>query len=55
MQRSFVMRVEGNVYLCSVCGFGYDNHITAKECKNWCKTHKTCNLKLTKKAIKTPG
>jgi len=42
------------IYKCEMCGFGYKDKDTAQKCQNWCSTHKSCNLQITKNAIYFP-
>ncbi len=49
-----VEKIEKNnkfYFACSVCGFVYDKEEIAKSCENWCSTHKTCSLQITKHAL----
>ena len=39
-------------YQCSECLLYYLNKKTAEQCEAWCKTNKSCNLQITKYAIK---
>jgi len=41
-----------NGYVCEECKFKYKDKIIAQKCENWCKKHKSCNLKITKYAVK---
>ena len=43
------IKIEG--YKCNKCGLIYNDRNTAKKCQEWCKEHKSCNLKITKYAI----
>ena len=40
------------VYKCEKCGWIYKTKNMAKKCEEWCKKHKSCNLDITKNAIK---
>ncbi len=42
------------VYLCEVCGFGYDSPEIALGCENFCKTHNSCSFEITRKAVFKP-
>ncbi|MBI2042829.1 hypothetical protein HYT25_00380 [Candidatus Pacearchaeota archaeon] len=45
--------VEGKiVYKCEKCGFYYKTKNFAEKCEDFCKKHKSCNLNITKHAIK---
>ncbi|MBI4452191.1 hypothetical protein HY637_02070 [Candidatus Woesearchaeota archaeon] len=39
-------------FICEECGFAYLGRKTANECKQWCRTHHSCSLEITKYAIK---
>lgn len=43
-----------NYFTCEICGFGYTSKEIAQECENWCSTHKSCNLKITRNAVYFP-
>jgi rubrerythrin len=45
--------VEG-VYYCPVCGYGYADRETAEECREYCSTHASCSLEITKRAVRKP-
>jgi len=36
------------VYICSECGYEYEEKEWAVKCQNWCKEHKSCNLDIIK-------
>lgn len=40
------------LYKCQECGFKYLKKELAEKCEAWCKEHKSCNLEITKEAIK---
>lgn len=40
-----------NLFKCPVCGMLYVDKKTVEECEKWCKTHKSCSLEITKKAV----
>lgn len=40
-------------YRCPECGFEYKEKKWAKKCEAWCREHKSCNLEITKHAVKT--
>lgn len=46
---------EKECYRCSECLLYYPNKKMAEKCENWCKTNKSCNLDITKFAIKIQG
>lgn len=37
---------------CKECGFLYKEKIWAAKCQKWCSQNKSCNLEITKHAIK---
>ncbi len=39
-------------YKCKECGLIYKDKDWAEKCENWCKENKSCNLEITKHAIK---
>ena len=39
-------------YKCSECGMKYKNKKLADKCREWCKKHKSCNIKIIKYAIR---
>jgi len=43
------------IFVCEVCGLGYVDKETARECEAWCRRTGTCNIEITKKAIYVPG
>jgi hypothetical protein len=51
---SEVQRKGDTVYLCEFCGFGYADLETAEQCEEYCDTHGSCSLEITKKAIYKP-
>lgn len=40
------------VFACPECGRSYQDAEWAKECAVWCKEHHSCNLAITKHAVK---
>ena len=38
-------------YQCKKCGLFYKNESLAKQCEDYCKSHKSCNIEITKYAI----
>ncbi len=40
------------VYKCEKCGYLYRSRKKAYECEEWCNKHMSCNLSITKFAIK---
>lgn len=39
-------------YVCEECGFAYKEKQLAKKCEEWCKKHNSCNIKITKYAVR---
>jgi len=39
-------------YECSICGLKYKERKWAKKCEEWCRKYKSCNLEITKHAVK---
>jgi len=39
-------------YQCEECSFNYLTKTWAKKCEEYCKTHKSCSLEITKHAVK---
>lgn len=40
------------LYRCPECGLQYRDRETAAQCEAWCKEHKSCNLEITRYAVK---
>lgn len=45
---------ERDVFVCEECGFGYKDKETAEECENFCRTHNSCSMEITKNAVYIP-
>jgi len=41
-----------NLYECEICLLKYKDKRLAKKCQEWCKKYKSCNLDITKFAVK---
>lgn len=41
-----------NYFKCSACGFFYKERQLAQKCEDFCKEYKSCNLEITKNAVK---
>ncbi len=39
-------------YQCEICKFIYKDKKLAEKCEAWCKKHHSCNIEITKNAIK---
>jgi len=39
-------------YECKECNFKYKEKKLAQQCKKWCKKYKSCNIEITKHAMK---
>ncbi len=46
-----VKRVK-NFWVCEECGLKYKEKKWAEKCEAWCRKHKSCNLEITKHAVK---
>lgn len=42
------------VFLCDICGLGYADRETARECEDYCKAHNSCSIEITEKAVYHP-
>jgi hypothetical protein len=42
------------VFLCDICGVGYVDRETAQECEDYCRTHNSCSIEITEKAVYHP-
>ena len=40
------------IFRCKECNLDYENRKWANKCEKWCKKYKSCNLMITKHAIK---
>ncbi|MEM1532343.1 MAG: hypothetical protein QXL06_04765 [Nitrososphaerota archaeon] len=45
----------GTYYMCEECDLIYAEISIAKCCEDWCRNHKSCNLEITRNAIKFEG
>ena len=41
-----------NLYECGKCGMKYREESWAKKCHAWCERHNSCNIEITRHAIK---
>lgn len=51
-----VKKIEQNnqqLYQCEACSYLYESEDIAKQCQTWCTEHQSCNLDITKYAVKT--
>lgn len=39
-------------YLCEECEFVYGSKNLAQKCQEWCNKHHSCNIEITKHAVK---
>lgn len=39
------------ILLCEECGLGYADRVTAEACEAYCRTHQSCSLEITAKAV----
>ena len=42
-------------YQCESCEFYYKTRELAQKCENFCNTHKSCSMEITKHAVKPKG
>lgn len=42
---------EPKTYKCPECGLHYIDEAIMKQCQDWCRTYKSCNLDITKESI----
>ena len=43
------------IYLCEECGLGHADERTATECEAYCKSHASCSIEITAKAVYPGG
>lgn len=44
------------VFLCEICGLGYEERSTAQECEDYCRAHLgSCSAEISKKAVYLPN
>jgi hypothetical protein len=43
---------DNQYYVCEACKFRYKDKSWAEKCQKWCEAHNSCNLEITKHAIK---
>jgi hypothetical protein len=44
------------VFLCGICGLGYEDRKTAQECEDYCRSHHgSCSAEISAKAVYAPG
>ena len=42
-------------YVCEECNLAYKDKVTAKKCEDFCRKYKSCNIEITKHAVKIKG
>ncbi len=47
-----MVKEKEKLFVCEECELLYKDKHWAKKCENWCKKNKSCNLEITKHAIK---
>jgi hypothetical protein len=47
------MNDEKELYQCPECGLHYEDEETAKQCENWCRENKSCNLEIIKGSVES--
>lgn len=40
--------IEKKIYVCTECGYEYEEKEWAIKCQNWCRENKSCNLEIIK-------
>lgn len=40
-------------YICEACGFIYKEKEWAEKCQEWCNKYNSCNIEITKHAVKS--
>lgn len=43
---------DAQAYECDVCGFKYADRKIAEKCENFCRTHNSCSMEITKSALR---
>lgn len=41
------------LHVCKACGFAYKDKKWADACYQWCSAHNSCNIEITKHAMKS--
>ena len=49
MVRSHPARPE--IFVCEECGLGYADRGTAEACEAYCRSHQSCSIEITAKAV----
>lgn len=49
-----IKKNEKEIFICEICGLGYEDKKIAEACQNFCSTHHVCSLEITRKAIYFP-
>jgi len=44
-------QMDKKLYQCPECGLHYENEADVKLCEEWRRTHHSCNLEITAKAV----
>ena len=47
-----IKKSEKIYYQCEECGFLYKEKKWAQKCRDFCKKHKSCSIKITKHSVK---
>lgn len=45
---------DATIYQCEICEMGYSEQETAERCEEYCNTHESCSIDITKNAIYKP-
>jgi hypothetical protein len=52
-EKKIIMVIKINSHwMCEECKLKYEDKSWAERCEAWCKEHKSCNLEITKHAVK---
>ncbi|MBI4162086.1 MAG: hypothetical protein HY513_00255 [Candidatus Aenigmarchaeota archaeon] len=46
------MKKKAKNYICRACGYKYKDKEWAEKCYKWCSKRKSCNIEITKHALK---
>ena len=47
-----IIRDNKKYFQCKICKLIYENKNMAEKCQKWCEKYKSCNLAITKSAVK---
>jgi hypothetical protein len=46
-----MVREKEGLFVCEACGFLYSERNLARKCEEWCKTHHSCNMEITRHSV----